>query len=548
MALFSYPAKKSVAAKALLFAWLVLVLCLKSLAAPQPDSLRNLIRQSPNDTLRLEALLALADRYMSSKTDSAELLLAEAKAMMGQHRFYDRFPRYYHLMAQYFTKKGEYPRAQKQLVQAARIADSLGLLQEQFNASAMQAVLLARMGNYRKAMALNKSLLSLVRQINTPENYVKLYTNLAINYIYAGIPDTAALYFRQAYGHTHPNTFRRAAVAVNMAFLHYNLKQYDKAIRFANEAAAIARKLGYDELYLEALTNLANVYYETGRYDTSIQYSQKVKEIARKEGLRLQLDNAYGNLSLAYEGKGDYKTALAYHKKYLALHDSLFNEKMSKQINKLEIEYETEKKDRELEARQEKIRTRNRELAASVSGFVLLLAFALVVSVLYKKRNRAYLALVQKHLDWLEAEQKAGKGEAGSVKYSSSALSDEKKVDLQQKLEQAIRHDKLFLQPDLTLGKLSQHLGVNSKYLSQVIHESFQTDFSGFVNRARVNEASRLMADPAYAHISFEGIAEMVGFGSKSTFNKAFKRFTGVTPSFYLSAAKTLTKPDSDKG
>ena len=368
----------------------------------------------------------------------------------------------------------------------------------------------------------------------------KFYTNLAITYLYAGMPDTASFYFQKAYAHTLPNTYHRAAVAVNLAFLNFNLKHLNKTVQYATEAASIAHKLHYDELYLEALTNISNAYYEMGKYDDAIEFSEKVMNLARQKGLKLQLDNAYGNLSLAYEGKKNYKTSLDYEKKYVSLHDTLFNEKMSRQINKLEIEYETEKKDEELNIRKQKIRVKNIELTTLVSGFVLLLVFSVFILILYRNRNKAYMALVQKHLDWLEAEGQAEKEEAENEKYSSSALSDEKREALKHKLEKAIRKNKIFLQPDLTLEKLSQRLGVNSKYLSQVIHEDFLSGFSDFINRLRVNEASRLMLNPAYAHISFEGIADLVGFGSKSTFNKAFKKFMNVTPSFYVSAAKTL--------
>jgi AraC-like DNA-binding protein len=46
------------------------------------------------------------------------------------------------------------------------------------------------------------------------------------------------------------------------------------------------------------------------------------------------------------------------------------------------------------------------------------------------------------------------------------------------------------------------------------------------------------MADERYKSYSIEGISSTVGFNTKSVFNQAFKKFTGVTPSFYLEYLK----------
>jgi AraC-like DNA-binding protein len=188
------------------------------------------------------------------------------------------------------------------------------------------------------------------------------------------------------------------------------------------------------------------------------------------------------------------------------------------------------------------------ELFFVIAGFLLVSIAAAFIYMLYDKRNKAYKALVQKQMDIVacEAGETGIKPETGK-KYKTSSLSTERKIEIAAALENAMKKDKVFLQPDLSLGKLAQYLGVNSKYLSQVIHETTGEHVTDFINRYRINEASRLLLDPAYHHISVEGIAEMVGFGSKSTFNAAFKKFTGVTPSFFVHTAKNLSKKDTGK-
>jgi AraC-like DNA-binding protein len=54
------------------------------------------------------------------------------------------------------------------------------------------------------------------------------------------------------------------------------------------------------------------------------------------------------------------------------------------------------------------------------------------------------------------------------------------------------------------------------------------------VNQYRVEEACKMFDDPTNKHITIEGIAQNVGFHSKSAFNSAFKKIMTVTPSEYL--------------
>jgi AraC-like DNA-binding protein len=56
-------------------------------------------------------------------------------------------------------------------------------------------------------------------------------------------------------------------------------------------------------------------------------------------------------------------------------------------------------------------------------------------------------------------------------------------------------------------------------------------DFRNFINRFRVEEAQRLLkSDP---EMSILTICFEVGFNSKSTFNTAFKKISGITPRDY---------------
>lgn len=86
-------------------------------------------------------------------------------------------------------------------------------------------------------------------------------------------------------------------------------------------------------------------------------------------------------------------------------------------------------------------------------------------------------------------------------------------------------------EPDLNLGELAQRLKLPPAQLSKVLNSGCGQNFSDFINRYRVQEALRLLADPHRAHYSLVGIALESGFNSKSTFNRVFKSQLGYPPS-----------------
>ncbi|HNL38043.1 MAG TPA: helix-turn-helix domain-containing protein [Saprospiraceae bacterium] len=112
-------------------------------------------------------------------------------------------------------------------------------------------------------------------------------------------------------------------------------------------------------------------------------------------------------------------------------------------------------------------------------------------------------------------------------------LSEEQSEALAEKLEQLFREEKLYLLPELSLSQLSERLGVPSYLASELLNRKYKDSFFDFINRNRIEEVKRRLADPAFSHYSILGIAMDCGFNSKSSFNTAFKKFTGSTPSEY---------------
>lgn len=89
------------------------------------------------------------------------------------------------------------------------------------------------------------------------------------------------------------------------------------------------------------------------------------------------------------------------------------------------------------------------------------------------------------------------------------------------------------MEEDLSLKRLSEATEVSENHISETLSQHLQTNFFRYVNGYRIELAKRLLATTSK---NVSTIAYDVGFNSKSTFNSAFKRSSGMTPTAFRNA------------
>lgn len=114
-------------------------------------------------------------------------------------------------------------------------------------------------------------------------------------------------------------------------------------------------------------------------------------------------------------------------------------------------------------------------------------------------------------------------------RYAKSVLDDNIRKRIQEKLQVAMLQEHLYTDSNLKLHELCKRLSESPHHVSQVINESLHSSFYELINQYRVDAAKEALSQRP--NDSILTIAMEVGFNSKSTFNAAFKRVAGVTPS-----------------
>ena len=114
-------------------------------------------------------------------------------------------------------------------------------------------------------------------------------------------------------------------------------------------------------------------------------------------------------------------------------------------------------------------------------------------------------------------------------KYATSGLklgNDEVAKNIISSLE---THKK-FLNPKFKLAELAKDVSMHPNHVSQAISTSLKSNFNDLINSYRTDEAKKLLSEISNNHFTLEAIGQMAGFNSSTTFNAAFKKFSGITP------------------
>ena len=89
----------------------------------------------------------------------------------------------------------------------------------------------------------------------------------------------------------------------------------------------------------------------------------------------------------------------------------------------------------------------------------------------------------------------------------------------------------VFLDPKLSLNKLSDMIETNQTYLSNVVNRYFGCHLKDLVNTYRVEYAKELLRS---GKCPLEELPQRCGFLSRSTFYTSFKKVAGVSPKRYM--------------
>jgi AraC-like DNA-binding protein len=322
---------------------------------------------------------------------------------------------------------------------------------------------------------------------------------------------------------------------------YYKTKhQYDSAAYYLHIADSITAFMPGKPERIRYLIRMGDLLNATERYEEAEDYLVKALEQAQEIDDWQLINIAFLTLYRTFKNAGNFEKALAFFEQHRDLKNKMINQSTEGKIAELQIRYETDKMEHQIELMEKDRQLKNQLLRKnqitiiSISGvmFLVLVFSGLIIRQLIKKRT-AYNMLMEKNLQLIKCENPRKKKRNNEINNQPS-IDPELQKQIISKLKYQIRHNKIYLKSELSLTMLAKKCQTNSSYLSKIIHMKYGSNFNGFINELRIKEAQKMMADESYRSYSIEGIATSVGFKTKSVFNVSFKKFTGLTPSYYL--------------
>jgi len=336
--------------------------------------------------------------------------------------------------------------------------------------------------NYIKALPYLEKALEASKKINDPEaNHAIATALLNLSSVYKdSLNFEKALSYNAevlkiAYKDNDP--FIEALSLENSGSIYLNMNKLQESNNYFLKALEKYCEAGEKNGITSIQNSLAENYLQLNDLKNAEQYASSALEMTNNEaGLQLEARDALELLIKINAAKGNYNNAFDYQQKYIALKDSLLNEEKSKEIARLEMLYETEKKEKEIsllksEAAKEELL---RYLMGGVALFIVITAFFLYNHQHVKNRKNKQLYESQQALDRAELNnarlrqgQLQKELEFKTKELTTSALNFIQKNSLMQELKDKIKEIQ---------SKLDHGLSRELNKLQHIVDHSFNLD------------------------------------------------------------------------
>ncbi|UKJ09322.1 tetratricopeptide repeat protein [Solitalea lacus] len=292
--------------------------------------------------------------------------------------------------------------------------------------------------NYPRTLQLCYSVIQNSQKTPDESTLFTAYNILGNIYLIQGDLKVAILNFNKALEYLSPKTERfierKAGVLNNIGGTYKEMKEYDKAIFYLKEALRLSKQINDQENIANILNNQGQIYQHQGKNELALNnfldamelrkktnnkigiitsnfrlgvfyyeindpkaaesYFKEAISLAKNIGSMQIVGNASNYLYELYKDQGRFKEAFEALESYKTATDSVYNEKRTRKIAQLEMQFEFDRKQNEIQAKQ-----RVKDLYYWLGAVTLVLSFIIIALLYFLQRNKARRSkLEQAHL------------------------------------------------------------------------------------------------------------------------------------------------------
>ncbi len=418
--------------------------------------------------------------------------------------------------------------------------------------------------DYERAYTFYLKGYTLCKSLNKPEMEFKFLNNMTGICCFMKNSDQAIKYNEIAHKLSLADKNQQEyTYTLNKGYIASSMNNKEMALSYFIKSVEQAQKFGLEPQFVAApYSEICIIYENSNQLDSAILYLKKYNKLAEDSQLAYMVVDSYKSLMKVYTKKGDKDSVIYYQNRYLHLSDSLMNVREFYKVTNEQQTYETDQSNQQIEHLNIKLSAWQKTVSIAVLILLLSAVFTYFIYKQKKKLRDSYQYLFDRNKELVKIENQyrtllSSKKSLSDDRSRETANADNKQpdiIDADRKAEilnainEIMETTDEFCNPEFSLNMLAKMVNSNTKYVSQIINETYDKNFRTYINEYRVKEARKRLMEEKYGNYTIQGIAESVGYKSSTNFILAFKKATGITPSLYQKLVKTDKNRPSDPG
>jgi AraC-like DNA-binding protein/tetratricopeptide (TPR) repeat protein len=462
------------------------------------------------------------------------------------------------------TRRGDFKEAMEHLYRARDILERMDSIRPLYAVYMNIGNNRSSMGDRRASIGFYRQAADVARKLQDSVRIASALMNEGIAYSEMTDLDSSRIRLNEALGilPTRGGDLAKLQILYNLATVSKRQGKYPAAEAEYRRLIEGAVAMGDPVAIGMANSGLASVFGKTGRAGEAIELMKGTVRLLDSVGLgHYAIDHA-NNLMTLYGQAGRFREAFEYSVRFKALSDSLLSADKQKAIRELEAKYNFDRQEEEKLVLKQRLKLNRLVAAGFATAAMLLLGIGFVLrqrNRLQRELLRSYERMVARYrqerdaphsvptpatwtisetTDMDASEASAEEDDAATPEQPGYEPTEEDKQLFESIHEYFIR-EKPYLNQKLRVDDVALAQGIPVRRLSQLINAISGQPFSQFVNRYRIDEATRMMEDPKTRDWKIEVIADKSGFSGRQQFRRVFEQVTGVNPGFYRNRIKS---------
>lgn len=363
----------------------------------QVDSLESLANSLPADTTRVWMLNKLVDRLRENDNNKALLYAIDAQRLGELLTYKPGVATALEHQGWIYYRQGRYSKSLDYSMKALKLYESLNTKPGIARALIGVAAIHFEQKQFDVGINTCRHAYELAKDAGEKQLMARSVNNIAYGFVSMNQADSAVRYaslgvdLAEQINDNHARAFALRLIG-DVWFLRGDQRQ---ALKYLYEALSIAEKDDNNFMRVSTLQRMGKVYNALGDYARAVECLKGNIVVASRYNYREELERTYKTLASSYAAIGNTSLAFLYQSRYIALHDSLYDQKLDEQIALMEGRFRSEMKEAEIdlltkdsELKNEEIERQKLWLYSSVGSLILFIL--LVIALLYINRtNRA---------------------------------------------------------------------------------------------------------------------------------------------------------------